>query len=269
MISRLFSLLFILTLALGSTVQKEEDVSFVPGEEKSGPGKKKFDETIVRPDIIDANILITTIRDNWHLQKTEEGLVKLCKMIRWKYPPEESNEIFKAARYPFPTNPSMKSQYLNGTYYICPTYAEKTTTHYVAGINAKTFDGKHTIRNHYGGYDEPCDIKNTDVPFFYGFTKSFIDKSEYPNTYPSLILDFPFTAQDEVRSLGLVPGLGSAWDNIYIAVGGRLPDVYQYQFIAFPVTKTVCPGIEHPAEDTPDQPEISSSEKITAQNLRG
>ena len=269
MISRLFPLLFIFTLTLGSTVQKEDDVSLIPGERKIGPGKKQFDETIVRPDIIDVNKLITTIRDNWHLQKTEEGLAKLCKMIMFKYPAAESNEIFKAARYPFPTNPSLNSQYLNGTYFICPTHMVKTTTHYVNGITAKSFDGKHTIRNHYGNFSKPCDLKWIDVPFFYGFTKSFIDKAEYPNVYPSLILDFPFTAQDEVRSLGLVPGLSAAWDNIYVAVGGRLPDVYQYQFIAFPITEKVCPGIEHPALETLDQPEIPSSNKLKAQNLRG
>lgn len=261
MISRLFPFLCMLTLALGSTVQTEEGVPI-------GPGKKYFENTKVRPDLIHVNKIITTIRDNWHLQESAEGIAKLCNMIRFRFPASESNEIFKAARYPFPPNPSVASQYLEGTYFICATHEVRTTTPNLAGINAKTFDGKHTIWNHYGDYNKPCDIHYLDVPFLYGFSNSYIDKYEYPDASPSIIVEFPYTAHDEVRSLGLVPGLSKAWNNIFVAVGGGQPDFYQYQFIAFPITNKVCPDIPHPALETLEKPDLPSSNELRVKNLR-
>ena len=261
MISRLFPLLCTLALALGSTVPREEDAPI-------GPGKKKFDDTIVRPDVIDVNKIITTIRDNWHLKGTAEGLVMLCNMVSKKFPASESNEVFKAGKASIPLNASLGSQYLYGTYFVCPTHAESFISPTTAGINAKIFDGKHTMWNSHGAYNQPCDIVN-GVPFAYSLSNSFIDKPEYPEVNPSIIVDFPFTAKEEVRSLGSVPGLGKEWDDIFVAVGGLEPNVYQYQFIAFPLTKSVCPNIKHPARESNEQPKLPSSKDLTTQKLRG
>ena len=259
MMSRIFPLLCILTLALGSTtVQKESESS----------GKKKFDDTIVRSDVIHVNKIITTIKNNWHLQETAEGLVELCDMIQLKYPAEESNEVFKAGKVPSPLNESLKSLYLYGTYFVCPTHSESPVTPNKLKYNGKIFDGKHTTWLSHGDSDEPCDIVY-GVPLAYIFSNSHIDRPEYPEVNPSIVIEFPNAVMDEMRSLGSIPGLGKAWDDIYIGVGGLMPDVYQYQFIAFPVTKKACPDIDHPALETMEQPELPSSIEVTAQNLRG
>ena len=220
-------------------------------QENSTAGKKKFDETQVRKDVDTANEILQILRKNLDMMETTDGIVKLCDKMRMKFTATEGNEIFKAAIISKPNGPDINNKYPEGLYYVCPTHFEHNLKLKQAPINAKYFDGTHAFWDSYGESTEVCDVV-PGAPFFYSYSNSLIQKVAPPKLSPSIYLDFPFVASDEVRSLGLIPGLGDEFNNIYVAVGGEYPDVYQHQLVLLPVKKELCPDMVDPEINTFD-----------------
>lgn len=215
-------------------------------------GKKIFDETIVRDDVVTANGILQTIRENFDLMETADGIVKLCDKMRMKFSAVEGNELFKATIADFKLMQGLMEMYPKGHYYVCPTHIEDDNlTPIQEPINAKYFDGTHTYWNSYGDSTDACDLV-LGAPFFYSYSTSLIEVVKPPNLSPSILMNFPYVIGDEARNLGTIHGLGQEWNDILVVVGGEYPDVYTHQLILLPVKKGLCPDIVDPEKNTFD-----------------
>ena len=241
MIVQITFLVCMFTLSLTANAEQDIEMS----------GKKKFDDTHVRKDVDTANGILKIIRESFDMMETTDGIISLCDKMRMKFTAMEGNEIFKASIITDPVKQPLTQRYPQGLYYVCPTHTEDNVTHIQAPINTKYFDGTHSFWNSYGDSAKVCDMV-PGAPFVYSYGNSLIAKAPFPKLSPSLMMDIPYIAKDEARSLGLVPGLGDEWNDIYVAVGGEGLDVYQHQLILLPVKKGLCPDMIDPEMNTFD-----------------
>lgn len=204
------------------------------------PGKSHFNDIKVRKNLKEVNKLANHIYNSADKLKSAQGIVELCQSLMDKFAFSDLNELFKAK---VPNSVGDYTPYPKGHYYLCGFNSlDEHSKSGNFGFNMKYFDGMHLELNGLGPMNDPCTTAyDKSYPQLYTMGQSYIDGAPYPDWRASILMTtFLGYGRDEMRGLGYIDGFKGTFDDVFIGLGGPLPDVYSFQFFIFPLPPKFC-----------------------------